>query len=87
MDEIAFRVTEEAGGGFVASAVGESIFTGAENLDELRKQVLDAIRCHFDEDSMPSTIRLEYSWPDALGECVTLHVPSISRWFRRRGNK
>lgn len=56
--EIIFLVEESAEGGYEASAVGHSIFTQAESLDELRAMVQDAVRCHFDEDDRPSLIRL-----------------------------
>jgi hypothetical protein len=84
VDELAFVVLEEPEGGFSATAVGAAIFTEADNLDALRVQVLDAVRCHFDDATGPRTVRLDYSWPDALGTCVTLHVPSPLGWVRRR---
>jgi len=36
-------------GGYTARALGASIFTEADTLDELREQVRDAVYCHFDE--------------------------------------
>jgi len=38
--------------------LGESIFTEADTLPELRKMVQDAVHCHFDETDMPKAIRL-----------------------------
>jgi len=59
MTEIIFIVEEDPDGGFNARAVGESIFTQAETLDELREQVRDAVRCHFPaEQDRPKMIRL-----------------------------
>lgn len=59
MTEIVFLVEEDPEGGFGARALGESIFTQAETMDELYKQVRDAVRCHFeDPDKMPKMIRL-----------------------------
>ena len=46
MNELIFFVEEAVEGGFTARALGESIFTEAETLDELRQQVRDAVRCH-----------------------------------------
>lgn len=57
--EIIFVVGESPEGGYEARALGHSIFTEAETLDELRSAVRDAVRCHFeDEDDRPSVIRL-----------------------------
>jgi hypothetical protein len=47
-------------GGFSARAVGESIFTEAETVDELRTQVRDAVHCHFDSGEVPKLIRLHF---------------------------
>jgi len=59
MTEIVFVVEEDAEGGFVARALGEPIFTQAEDMAELREAVRDALRCHFpDEGCRPKVIRL-----------------------------
>ena len=56
--EIIFSVEEAPEGGFTAKALGHSIFTQGENLDDLREKVRDAVRCHFEEAARPSVIRL-----------------------------
>jgi hypothetical protein len=57
--EIIFVVEESPEGGYEARALGYSIFTQGESLEELRKMVRDAVACHFDEaHSKPSLIRL-----------------------------
>jgi hypothetical protein len=56
--EIIFAVQESPEGGFEAKALSHSIFTEAETLDELKKKVQDAVRCHFDEEDRPILIRL-----------------------------
>ena len=57
--EIVFLVEEDPDGGYTARAVGESIFTQADNLDELREMLRDAVRCHFpDEVERPRAIRM-----------------------------
>jgi hypothetical protein len=56
--EIIFAVQESPEGGFEAKALSNSIFTEAETLDELKKNVQDAVRCHFDEKDRPIMIRL-----------------------------
>ncbi len=48
-EEIIFVVEESPEGGYAARALGYSIFTQGENLEELRKMVRDAVACHFDE--------------------------------------
>jgi hypothetical protein len=47
--EIIFAVQESLEDGFEARALSHSIFTEAETLDELKKKVQDAVRCHFEE--------------------------------------
>ncbi|HET9112331.1 MAG TPA: hypothetical protein VFN66_00525 [Burkholderiales bacterium] len=58
MNEILFLVEKALEGGFTARAMGESVFTEADTLPELRQMVQDAVHCHFDEDDMPKVIRL-----------------------------
>lgn len=50
MEEIIFVVEESPEGGYTARALGFSIFTEAESIEEMRKQVVDAVKCHFDDD-------------------------------------
>jgi hypothetical protein len=56
--EIIFSIQESLEGGSEARALSHSIYTEAETLDELKKKVQDAVRCHFDEKDRPSLIRL-----------------------------
>jgi hypothetical protein len=56
--EIIFTVEESPDGGFEARALGYSIYTQGDTLDELRVAVRDAVRCHFDEAERPRLIRL-----------------------------
>jgi len=60
MNEIFFLVEDAPEGGFVAKALGESIFTEADSLEELHLSVRDAVKCHFDEDKAPKIIRLHF---------------------------
>jgi hypothetical protein len=57
-EEIVFSVTESLEGGYEARALGYSIFTQSETLEELKPLLQDAVRCHFDEQDRPSIIRL-----------------------------
>jgi len=49
--EIIFPVQESLEGGYQARALGYSIFTEADSLDELKKMIRDAVACHFDTDA------------------------------------
>ncbi|HEX9545173.1 MAG TPA: hypothetical protein VF955_08310 [Pyrinomonadaceae bacterium] len=60
MDELIFVVESAPEGGYTARALGESIFTEAEDLAGLRAQVRDAVRCHFDDGNGPKVIRLHF---------------------------
>ena len=60
MSELMFMVEQAPEGGYTARAVGESIFTEADTLDELRDNIRDAVRCHFDEGHCPKVVRLHF---------------------------
>lgn len=56
--ELVFVVEEAPEGGYVARALGESIFTEADDLVGLREMVRDAVVCHFEEAERPRVVRL-----------------------------
>ena len=58
VNEIIFIVTESLDGGYEAKAVGHSIYTQCDEYKELPVLLRDAVKCHFDEDNMPSFIRI-----------------------------
>lgn len=61
MTEIVFLIEDAPEGGYTARALGESIFTEAEDINQLREEVRDAVRCHFpDEETRPKVIRLHF---------------------------
>jgi len=66
--EIIFEVREDdADGGYLARALGYSIFTEGSTLDELRRNVKEATDCHFDEImDAPSIIRLHFVRDEVL---------------------
>jgi hypothetical protein len=66
MNEIFFLVEEAIEGGYAAKALGESIFTEADSLEELHANVRDAVRCHFDEGKAPKMIRLHFVHDEVL---------------------
>jgi hypothetical protein len=59
MSEIIFQVEEAQEGGYIASALGHAIFTEADRLDDLRTNVRDAVRCHFDDETR-RVVRLHF---------------------------
>ena len=58
MTEIVFLVEEDPDGGYTARALGESIFTQAEDIEDLKAMIRDAVSCHFTEEQKPKIIRL-----------------------------
>ena len=59
VSEIVFVVEEAPEGGWIAKALGEAIFTEADDMSSLRIKIVDAVRCHFaDDQDRPSIIRL-----------------------------
>lgn len=58
--ELIFVVEEASEGGYTARALGESIFTEADDLSSLHERVRDAVRCHFAEGQQPKAIRLHF---------------------------
>jgi predicted RNase H-like HicB family nuclease len=59
MTEIIFIVEESLDGGYEARALGESIFTEGDSVDELKQNIREAIHCHF-EKNPPKMVRLHY---------------------------
>jgi len=60
MNEIIFLIEEDLEGGYVARAIGESIFTQADTVESLRDVIRDAVKCHFEESDRPKLIRLHF---------------------------
>jgi len=60
MNEIIFLVEEAPEGGYTAKALGESIFTEADDIGQLHERAREAVRCHFDEGAVPKVIRLHF---------------------------
>jgi hypothetical protein len=58
MNEIIFIVEEAPEGGYIARALGHSIFTEADTWEELKSAVQEAVHVHFDEGQTPHIIRL-----------------------------
>ena len=66
--EITFEVSEdEVDGGYSASALGFGIHTEGETLDELRRNIKEAVDCHFDDSMVrPRLIRLHHVRDEVL---------------------
>jgi hypothetical protein len=58
MNELVFEVTQESDGGFVAEALGESIFTQADTWGELRENVREAVAAFYFDRPAPAVLRL-----------------------------
>ena len=61
MNEIIFLIEEDPESGFNARALGQSIFTEGDTIDELKQNIIDAVKCHFKkQEDIPKVIRLHY---------------------------
>ena len=58
MKEIIFLFEESPEGGYEARALGHSIFTDGDDLDQLKVNVKDAVAAHFEAEGKPMVIRL-----------------------------
>ena len=64
--EIIFAVEESPEGGYQARALGYSIHTQADTLEELKAMIQDAVRCHFDDGKAPLLVRLHFVRDDVI---------------------
>jgi len=60
MNEIIFLIEEAPEGGYTAKALEHSIFTEADDMNELKEKIKDAVICHFDEGKTPKIVRLHF---------------------------
>jgi len=60
MNEVIFLVEDAPEGGYTARALGPSIFTEGDTLDDVRRNVREAVDCHFEEADRPQIIRLHF---------------------------
>jgi hypothetical protein len=56
--EIIFSVQESPEGGYEARALGYSIYTQADSMEELKSMVRDAVSCHFANGEKPRLVRI-----------------------------
>ena len=60
MSELIFLVEDAPEGGYTARALGEAIFTEADDVESLHDKIRDAVRCHFDDGKEPTVLRLHF---------------------------
>jgi len=58
MNEIIFLIEDALEGGYTAKAIGAGIFTEGDTLEEIKKNIKEAVECHFEYDKRPKIIRL-----------------------------
>lgn len=58
--EIIFIIEESMDGGYEAKALGQSIYVQADDMDELKQEIKDAVKCHFEAADQPKAIRLHW---------------------------
>lgn len=57
--ELIFEVIQESDGGYIAECLTENIFTQADDWEELRNNIIDAVNgYYFDKDEKPQFLRL-----------------------------
>jgi hypothetical protein len=56
--EVLFLVEDAFEGGYIARALGHSIFTEADSWEELKEAIRDAVHCHIDPEEQPDLIHL-----------------------------
>jgi hypothetical protein len=64
--ELIFLVSEAPEGGYTARALGEPIFTEADDLESLREMVRDAVMCHYEDGQAPPVVRLHFVRDEVL---------------------
>jgi len=61
VNEIIFLIEDDPEGGYSAKALGHSIYTQGESKEVLKRNITDAIECHFDKPGeIPKVVRLHY---------------------------
>ena len=88
MTEIIFEVTEdEVDGGYSASAIGYGIHTQGDSMEEIRRNVREAVDCYFDEGMQPAqTASLRYAprdprpvtLPRNVGHCANTGASALT---------
>ena len=64
--EIIFIVEESPDGGYTAKALGESIFTEGDTIEDIKEAIKDAVKCHFEKEDLPKIIRIHFVKDEVL---------------------
>ena len=77
--EIIFDVRQSPEGGYEARALGHSIFTEADDWEQLKKMVRDAVLCHFEDGEAPRMVRIHQE-PTSYGvtNCLDALFPQTN---------
>jgi predicted RNase H-like HicB family nuclease len=60
MKEVTFFVKESEEGGFTAKCLEYAIFTEGESVDDLRRNIREAIECYFGDEIKPKFAHLHF---------------------------
>lgn len=67
MKEIVFLINEAEEGGYTARALGVSIFTEGETMEELKSNIQEVLECHFDNPAdKPKVAHLHFVRDEVL---------------------
>ena len=66
MTELIFLVEDAPEGGYTARALGASIFTEADDLESLERNIRDAVHVHFDDTERPRMVRLHFTREEVI---------------------
>ena len=55
-----FIVQKLPDGSYIAQAVGACIVTEADDLETLKREICDAVCCHFDDGCKPGRVKLRF---------------------------
>ena len=58
MVELLFLVQNSPEGGYNGKAIGQSIFCEGNTVSELKINLVDAVKCHFEITNLPKMIRM-----------------------------
>jgi len=60
MKAIQFLIQKVREDGYIAKAVDESIFTEGDTIEEIKRNISEAIECHFEDKHKPTFIQYTY---------------------------
>jgi hypothetical protein len=60
MSEIIFVIEEAPEFGYTARSLNHSIFTDGNSIEELKVNIEDAVKCHFETVDLPKIVRMHF---------------------------